>query len=389
MAPSRIVTQGRSWHFMSEKPNGKRRWLNLQAASTAIITKFLILLFGAVALRTVSDEPLAPENSFFATWSRWDAAHYLQIAQNGYTGVGDDRYLIVFFPLYPTLIAIFQVFFRNFWLSAFLVSAFATVALALVFRELVNLDYSEKTAQFAVLFLFIFPTSYFLHIPYTESLFLALTVGSFLSARKKMWFAAGALGAAACLTRINGLILIPALAFEILEDYRQTRRFEREWLFLLMIPAGFGVYLILNYLVTGDPFMYMAYQSEHWYRYLRFPWEGIWDAARRINKPIPTEAMMTGVQEVLFVGIGLVATVAGWRHLRNSYRVWMAANWLLFVSTSFVSSVPRYTLTLFPLFIMMALSARKSWALRVLYIVWSVLFLGLFTTQFVRGWWAF
>jgi hypothetical protein len=67
----------------------------------------------------------------------------------------------------------------------------------------------------------------------------------------------------------------------------------------------------------------------------------------------------------------------------------MAANWLLFVSTSFVSSVPRYTLTLFPLFIMMALSARKSWALRVLYIVWSVLFLGLFTTQFVRGWWAF
>jgi len=374
---------------MSKKINIKPRWLDLQAASTAIITKFFILLFGAVAFRTMSDTPLDLENSFFAIWSRWDAVHYLQIAQNGYTSFGDDKFLIVYFPLYPTLIAIFQVFFRDFWLSAFIVSALATVALALVFRELVKLDYSEKTAQLAILFLFIFPTSYFLHIPYTESLFLALTVGSFLAARKKMWFAAGALGAAACLTRINGLILILALAFEVWEDFRQTRRFEREWLFLLMIPAGFGIYLMLNYFVTGNPFMYMTYQQEHWYRYLRFPWEGIWEAAMRINKPTPTEAMMNGVQELLFVGIGLVATVVGWRYLRNSYRVWMAANWLLFVSTSFVSSVPRYTLTLFPLFILMARTARKSWALKLVYIVWSILFLGLFSTQFVRGWWAF
>lgn len=374
---------------MSKKRNLVPKWFNLQAISTALITKLIVLLFGAAALRTMSDKPLDPENSFFAIWSQWDAAHYLHLAQRGYTTVGDDRFLIVFFPLYPLMIAMFQVFFRNFWLSAFIVSAVATVALALVFRELVRLDYSEKTAQFAVLFLFIFPTSYFLHIPYTESLFLALTVGSFFAARKHLWFAAGALGAAACLTRVNGLILIPALALEVWDDFRQNRRFEREWLFLLMIPAGFGVYLVLNYLVTGDPFMYMTYQQEHWYRYLRFPWEGIWEAAKRINKPIPTEAMMTGVQELLFVGIGLVATVAGWRHLRNSYRVWMAANWLLFVSTSYVSSVPRYTLTLFPLFILMAQTARKHWALKVLYIVWSILFLGLFSTQFVRGWWAF
>jgi hypothetical protein len=374
---------------MKEKTNARLRRLDFNAASTAIITKLLVLLFGAVAVRTMSDLPLGSENSFLSIWSRWDAAHYLNIAQNGYTSVGEDRFLVVFFPLYPTLIAVCQVFFRDFRASAFIVSAIASVALALVFRELVRLDYSEKTAQFAVLFLFIFPTSYFLHIPYTESLFLAVTIGCFLAARKKMWLAAGALGAAACLTRINGLILIPALAFEVWEDFRQTRRFERQWLFLLLIPAGFGGYLVLNYLVTGNPFMYMVYQREHWYRYFRFPWEGIWETVKFINSPKPTEAMMNGVQELLFVGIGLFVTIAGWRYLRNSYRVWMAANWLLFVTTSFVSSVPRYTITLFPLFILMARTARKSWLLQVLYIVWSVLFLALFSTQFVRGWWAF
>jgi len=98
---------------------------------------------------------------------------------------------------------------------------------------------------------------------------------------------------------------------------------------------------------------------------------------------------MYGVQELIFVIIGFVGTVAGWRYLRNSYRVWMAGNWLLFVSTSFVLSVPRYTITLFPLFILMALAARRNWWLNVFFVVWSILYLSLFITQFARGWWAF
>jgi 4-amino-4-deoxy-L-arabinose transferase-like glycosyltransferase len=297
--------------------------------------------------------------------------------------------LIVFFPFYPALVAAFQIVFRDYLLSAFLVSALASVALAMAFRELTRLDHDEKTSQLAVLLLFIFPTSYFLHIPYTESLFLALTVGCFLAARKRMWLAAGALGAVACVTRINGLILFPALAFEVWEEYRDKQRFDRKWLFLLLVPFGFGLYLFLNYVVTGDALIFMTYQREHWYRYFRFPWDGIWETVKRINNPRPIDAMMTGVQELLFVAIGLFATIAGWKHLRNSYRIWMAANWLLFVSTSFVLSVPRYTISLFPLFILMARSARQSWALRVLFIVWSILFLALFSSQFVKGGWAF
>jgi len=365
------------------------RWLDFDALSTALITKLLILLFGAAAVRTIGEVPLGAETSFLSIWNRWDAAHYLNIAANGYTSVGEDRFLIVFFPFYPALVAAFQIVFRDYLLSAFLVSALASVALAMAFRELTRLDHDEKTSQLAVLLLFIFPTSYFLHIPYTESLFLALPVGCFLAARKRMWLAAGALGAVACVTRVNGLILFPALAFEVWEEYRDKQRFDRKWLFLLLVPFGFGLYLFLNYVVTGDALIFMTYQREHWYRYFRFPWEGIWETAKRINNPRPIDAMMTGVQELLFVAIGLFATIAGWKHLRNSYRIWMAANWLLFVSTSFVLSVPRYTISLFPLFILMARSARQSWALRVLFIVWSILFLALFSSQFVKGGWAF
>jgi hypothetical protein len=135
--------------------------------------------------------------------------------------------------------------------------------------------------------------------------------------------------------------------------------------------------------------MFMTYQNEHWHRYLRVPWEGLSEAWKRIFNPKVVDAQMNGVQEVLFVVIGLGATIIGWRSMRNSYRVWMVANWLIFVSTSFVLSVPRYTLTLFPLFISMALVARRNWSLKVLFVCWSGLYLALFILRFVSGLWAF
>lgn len=364
-------------------------WLNRQVVLTILVIKFVILLFGAQAFRTVNDLPIDAKNSFLGIWARWDATHYLNIAANGYTAVGEDRFLIVFFPLYPALISAASLLTGNHLIAAFLISGIASIALGLGFRQLIRLDHKEKTAQLAVLFMFIFPTSYFLHVPYTESLFLALAVGSFLAARKRKWPWAGILGGLAALTRINGLILTAAFLFEIWEEYRETRRVNPGWAFLVLIPGGFGLYLLFNYQVAGDPLMFLTYQREHWHRYFRWPWEGILETFKRIGSRTPNQSEMVGVQESFFVLLGFAATFGGWMYLRNSYRVWMLANCLLFVSTSFVMSVPRYTLTLFPIFLLMALAARKYEYLKILIILWSILNLALFTTQFVRGWWAF
>jgi hypothetical protein len=362
---------------------------NSRVLGTVLLTKAILLAFAAQAYQVITNQHLDQNNSILGVWNHWDALHYLKLAENGYSSVGDDRFLIVFFPLYPLLTAIVRFFTHDYLLSAFIVSGLASVALGLLFRELVRLDYSERTAQMAVLFLFVFPTSYFLHIPYTESLFLALVVGAFLAARKRSWLAAGILGGLACLTRINGLILIPALLFELREEYVETHRIDSRWLYLVLIPVGFMAYLFLNLYVGGDAFVFMTYQREHWQRYFRWPWEGIWETVKRINNPKAAEAQMVGFHEALFVAIGLASIIFGWVSLRWSYRVWMVANWLLFVSTSFVLSVPRYTLTLFPMFIVIAVGARRDHYFKVLVTVWSLLFLALFSVQFVRGWWAF
>src|SRR4051812_3693066 len=188
-----------------------REWLNPTVIATVLISKILVLIFAAQSFLVVGEKPFNRADTFLGIWNRWDASLYLKIAQNGYTSTGDDRFLIVFFPLYPTLVAFGEIFVRDYLLSAFLVSALASIAAGLALRELTRLDHSERTAQLAVLFLFIFPTSYFLHIPYTESLFLALVIGAFLAARKRSWIVAGIVGGLACLTRINGLLLVPAL----------------------------------------------------------------------------------------------------------------------------------------------------------------------------------
>ncbi len=363
-------------------------WFDRNVIATVLLTKLLILVFAYQAFQIINNNQLGA-GRFFEIWKRWDAENYLKLAEFGYSAVGDQRFLIVYFPLYPALTAIFKVVTGDYLIAAFAVSLLASVALGLAFKRLVRLDHSERAAQHAVLFLFIFPTSYFLHIPYTESLFLALVVSCFYAARNRSWIVAGCLGGLACLTRINGVVLLPALAFEVLSEYRETRKFNPNWLWIGLVAAGFVAYLGLNYFVADNPFIFMVYQREHWHKYLQMPHRGLWDAYLTWMADQPEPSLTRGFQELLFAAIGLFATIVGWRKLRNSYRVWMVGNWLMFVSVSFVLSVPRYTLILFPIFILMAQSAVRHWPLKVLYTTWSGLFLALFATQFVRGWWAF
>jgi hypothetical protein len=66
----------------------------------------------------------------------------------------------------------------------------------------------------------------------------------------------------------------------------------------------------------------------------------------------------------------------------------MAGNLLLFVSTSFLLSMPRYALTLFPLFVTLALISAKRWVL-VLASAVSIASLVYFAGRFATGAWAF
>lgn len=358
----------------------------LQAIDWSVVllvlaVKALVFLF---AILSFDSRASLPEH-WMEMWNRWDSLHYQAIAEHGYSGAGEARVQLAFFPLYPWLVRLIAHACGNYLLAALLVSGAASVVAALLLKRLARLDDSPEIAHEAVWFLLIFPTSFFLHISYTESLFLALVLGSILAARLDQWAVAGVVGAAACATRLNGCVLIPVLMVEAWQQWRTTRRINPRWLWIGAAAGGLGIYLLINYRVTGDAFAFLRIQEGHWYKKIRPPWIGvgdIWLRAVGAN-------FMEGLQEFLFAMLGLVAIVWCWLKSRPSYALWMTGNWLLFMSTSFVLSVPRYTLMFFPLFILFArLATARAWMQRVL-TVWSLLFLGFFVSRFVRGHWAF
>jgi hypothetical protein len=276
--------------------------------------------------------------------------------------------------------------------SAFVVSTVASMFVAPLLYRLVRQDEDATVALRAAWFLLIFPTAYFLHIGYTEALFMALVLGSFLAARTDRWWLAGLLGGLAALTRVNGLVLIPALAAEAFTEWLQRpaedRRLRVEWLAIGLVGVGFAIYLGLNYALYGSPFEFLRVQEDHWYKSLAAPWDAIGSAFGWFRSTNPDDRLMYGFTELLFVGIGLVGTIFAAFRFRPSWFIWMAGNMLLFVSTSFLLSTPRYALTLFPLFVALALVSRRTWVLVLLSAV-SIAGLAYFAGRFATGVWAF
>jgi hypothetical protein len=352
--------------------------------------KALVIFFAAQAYTVWKDERLGSFYEWLSIWNRWDAPHYLDIARTGYVREGVESRWIVFYPLYPWLVRAASFLLRDELVSAFFISALASVAAGLLLYRLALLDEDERVARASVIFMFVFPTSYFLHIGYTESLFLALALATMLAARARRWPLAGLLGALACMTRVNGLALLPALAFEAWEEYRAGgRRLRARWLWALLPASGFGVYLLINWSVKGHPFEFLRMQDEYWYRTFAWPWDAIAAAWRMSLGAKPSDALMVGWQEFFFVLLGLGLTAWAWARMRASYAAWMTFNWLLWTCTKFVLSVPRYTLVLFPAYIIFARASARRPEAGALIAIWSLLFLSLFIARFSQGYWAF
>jgi hypothetical protein len=370
-----------------ERPRWGLRRHEWRMIGIVVSIKALLFLFAGQSHQVLQNQSVAGLRGWLEIWNRWDAVHYQKIAQFGYSATGEMRPLLVFYPLYPCAIRLLTFITRDYLLSAFIISTLASLVIAIVLMRLVELDYSRELAQRAVWFLFIFPTSYFLHIGYTESLFLMLALCCLYVARKQRWLLAAVFGALTCLTRPNGLVLGPVLLMEAAYHYWKTRRWQWQWLYIPLMALGFAGYLLLNLHVTGDAFAFTSLEQQFFSKSLSSPITGIDNALGSLSRA-PSEAEMIGVQEVLFITLGLVCTIVSWIKLRPTYSVWMTGNWLLFVSMSFVLSVPRYTLTMFPIFILFAmLAVRRVWLAVIT--IWSILYLSFFASMFVWGRWAF
>jgi Gpi18-like mannosyltransferase len=362
----------------------------------ALIAKLAVFSIGYTSAYTTAianGDATNPPQLLMNQFAKWDSPHYMYIAQNGYTNQGDAANFIVFFPLYPFLVRLITFDFAYINLSGLIISNISSLIAVIYLFKLAKLDYSDSVAKKAVLFLSVFPTAYFLSAVFTESLFLALTIASLYYARNAKWAYTGVLGLLASLTRIAGLLLLPVLIVEYLHQKEWKIKATDPKLIWTSLPAiGFLIYLLINYQVTGNFFTFIEIERTHWSETLN-PINGLLGAVGWSTNGAFPDNIIIGYAQIIFAALGLTMVIAGfiaaYKHkLRPSYAVYTLLIWMLAVATSFWISIPRYVLSMFPMFMLFALLSRKK-AVTIMLTVVSFAALAFFTWLFATGEWAF
>ncbi len=362
-------------------------WVIAIVVGWVIAIKLLLFLVGVKSYPMLWDTYEPRPDKWLQIWDQWDFGYYREIAEFGYGAYGAGDGSLAFYPLFPWLMRLVTYIIRSYLIAGLLISGIASVIAAIALRRLVQLDYAGSVAMRSVWFFLIFPTAYFLHVPYSESLFIALALTCLMTARTERWWIAGLLGALCWMTRGVGVVLVPALAAEAAQQYYARRRWDWRWVWIAIVPAGFAVYLLINWHITGSAFAFLQTRRVSFHQSFALPFVGIRQAIKA-HYLGANEAEMVGVQELVFVALSFVCMILSWIKLRSVYAVWMTAMWFLVTSMSFFQSVPRYTLTMFPIFILFAVLGRnRFWSAAIT--VWSLLFFALFAVLFARGEWAF
>jgi len=310
-----------------------------------------------------------------AIWLRGDAPHYQGIAENWYVTEGDPRFHIVFFPLYPILIRAFSFLTGEFFAASLLVSNLCFFGACLFLYELVLLDHGKKTALSAVAFLCILPAAYFFNAPMSESAFLLCSLACMFFLRKKKPLFAGIFGLLAAFTRSLGIMLILPAVVEWVAELCEAHRFEREQFVkkllirigcLLLIFAGLGAYLLINYTVTGDAFKFMYYQKTHWSQGI-----GWFFNTASYQTDYAVKSVLSGdiasflglwLPNLLALVLGLIVMIPNLRRMRVSISAYHLGYYFAAMGATWLLSGPRYLAASFPIAVSLALIGKnKVW----------------------------
>jgi hypothetical protein len=294
------------------------------------------------------------------TWTRWDGPFYVGIAASGYDP-NSPLPNIVFFPLYPALIRVVGALggggMGALWLSALLVSLASLVAAVGYLIALARLDHSHSAARRAATYLLVFPTTLFLTAAYPESLFLALTIASFYHARRGQWWLVGLLGFAAALARPYGALLVIPLAFEyLLQRGFAIREVRRDMLWVGLVPMGLVAFLGYVAWRFGPEAMGVAQRT--WGRGFVPPWDV---ALRLFDGPVLVHGRTIGISlvDLGFAVFFVAVVVVSWWRLRPTYALYSTVLVATILSSGAFTSVPRYGLAIFPMFMLLALWADR------------------------------
>jgi hypothetical protein len=352
----------------------------------------------------------------------WDGLWYRLVAVEGYEGSSAKA---AFWPLFPWAMRYAHEWFGvSYEVAGYLIANICfAIALVLLYR-LLSLDFDRKIAAAAIWALALFPTAFFFTAVYTESPFLVLLVGSLFAARLQRWWLAGLLGALAALTRSYGMFLVLPFAVLIWQQYGDSLRRQPAKLLAVGMPLlGPAFFSWRLNEIQGNWQAWRDVQSE-WNRYSAMPWETLrwafqehspkntalgfregdganWDWLHRLIDH-PSWNLITDkgwrlatansdtlelVCTLLFIALAIIGLKV--LPLYQTVYLWPGLLVPLFQPSSVhtLMSMPRFGLTLFPLFAVIGVLVAGRRIAPILAVSSAVL-LVLLTVQFSQWYWV-
>ncbi|MGH2856862.1 MAG: mannosyltransferase family protein [Solirubrobacteraceae bacterium] len=378
-------------------------------------SRLLVLAAGAIGVLALNKHDgssaaaalhaLGPVGNVLAgSVDRFDATYYLEIAAHGYGPA--SAHLLAFFPLYPLLIRLLTPLTASAVIAGAGISAASFLAALIVTHRLTERELGVRAADATVLLLSLAPLSLFFTAIYTESLFLALSVGAVAAARAGRWRLACGLGALATLTRPTGVLLIVALALIRVREAPRGRR-DPSLLAVLTLPGALVAYMVAL-AVRGYPPLTLLTVQRHWGRVMIGPLgtlaAALWHAGRGLVRVIagqipiyhpelagPFPPPVQSIVLLVAMALACAAAITCIRRLPAAYGAYAVLVVVVCISTAGDNqplwSFDRFALTIFPLW--MAAGAWLAQRRRLLAptLVVSAALLAFYTLQFSS--WSF
>lgn len=311
--------------------------------------------------------------------NHWDTYWYLDIIKNGYYLKNNNTLSnIVFFPIYPFLIKLLgTLLFGNYVLAGWVISMTALLGACAFFYKLLKEFHPDVDPELPIILMLIFPTAFFFNIVYTEALFLFLTIATFYYAFKRNFYLAGVFAILGALTHSNGVFLALPILWEILRINGWKSIFTKKIIPVFFAPLGSFAFIFYDYLKFHNLFLFFNIESA-WGRSFSINWEhfSLFSHPAIINLGL----------DIFFTILILTIIFLVYKKLSPLYAVFMSLTVAAALTSGTLMSIGRYSLVLFPIFILLA--KIKSKTLQQLWIFSSILFLALDIILFVNNYWA-
>ncbi len=366
--------------------------------SIFFVTRIGLFLLAYLSLNFIelsSNSPggVIPYNKIIGGWIYWDSGWYQNIAEYGYqyeaTAV-DTQFNVVFFPLYPLAIRLFNLIIPKTHWSGLLISNISFLIGFISLYQIILRRFNKTVARHTILLLATFPFSFYFSTMYSESLFFCTIVVAFLFAQKKKWFWAAFFATLASACRSIGLVV----GFGVLLVYLEQHKFMLHkptkpllWI-LFLSPMGFLSYVGFLWLRFGNPLIFITVRDVTGWekgRGLHELWPTI-QPLLSINSILQGSNTLLNVLHILTFIIALFLLFWSAKQLSWAYTIWS----ITILVISFIAGwhgIARYMLPIFPIFIAMALFLKKEkYVLGWIYV--QTLLLSMLTIMFSHHYWV-